>query len=338
MKLFKKIWLLALFFVTAIFLVGCGSRTYNAEETGIKNDGVFNYKVIENKAEIIIVDEATGIERTQIVDDNFIIIVNLVNQQKDVVVPDTIEGLPVREIADFAFYEYYKLIGLITIPRSKLETIELPNTLQKIGKFAFYQARNLKSVILPASLKELSESAFAGANKLTSFTINRTESEYKEYASNSSDLDPIIITGGRDAFVGDFFTLEATEPVSWESSNPGTAAIDPDSGRITTRSAGIYTITAKSRQTNKVSTVTMEVIQEDLTNKLAFKDKAMDRLNKLESLVLNVKSPELLGMTEKFLKLNSNVKIYVPEESVSFYKNHKIFKIYADSIFPIVEN
>lgn len=335
MKSFKKVWLLALFFVAAIFLVGCGERTYNAEETGIKNDGVFNYKVIENETEKTIIDEITGIERTETVSDNFIIIVNLVKQQKEVVIPENIEGLPVREIADFAFYEYYKLIGLITIPRSKLETVEFPNTLQKIGKFAFYQARKLKSVVLPTSIKEISDSAFAGANKITSFTINRNEADYIEYVSNSSDAEPIIINGGRDAFAGDYFSLTASEPVSWESSNPGTAKIDQDSGKITVVSAGIYTITAKSRQSNKVSTITMEVIKEDLTNKLAFKDKSMDRLNKLESLVLNVKSPELLGMSEKYLKLSTKAKIYVPEESVEFYKNHKIFKKYADSILPI---
>ena len=94
MKLFKKVWLLALFFVTAIFLVGCGSRTYNAEETGIKNDGVFNYKIIENQ--VIVTDEETGTETTE--SRNFILIVNLVKQQKDVVIPETIEGFPVKEI------------------------------------------------------------------------------------------------------------------------------------------------------------------------------------------------------------------------------------------------
>lgn len=334
MKLFKKIWLLALFFVTAIFLVGCGSRTYNAEETGIKNDGVFNYKIIENQ--VIVTDEETGTETTE--SRNFILIVNLVKQQKDVVIPETIEGFPVKEIADFAFYEYYKLLGLITIPRSKLKTIEFPSSLKKIGKFAFYQARKLESVVLPNSIEEVSDSAFAGANKVSIFTINRVEDEYIKYSSNSADSEPIIITGGRSSYAGDFFRLTASEPVSWESSHPAIAKIDQDLGRITTVNSGIYTITARSRQSNKVSTITMEVVKEDLTKKIAFKDKSMDRLNKLESLVLNVKSPELLGMSEKFLKLNSKAKIYVPEVSVEFYKNHKVFKKYADSILPILEN
>lgn len=336
MKIFKKVWLLALFFVTALFLVGCGSRTYNAEETGIKNDGVFNYKVIENETDITIIDEETGVERTETVSDNFIVIVNLVKQEKNVVIPEMIEGFPVREIADFAFYEYFKLIGLITIPRSKLVTIQFPDTLEKIGKFAFYQARKLESIVLPVSIKELSDSAFAGANKIKTFTINRVEEEYIQYTSNSADAEPIIISGGRNAYAGDFFQLKASEPVSWESSSPGVARIDQDSGKITTVSSGNYTITAKSRQTNKVSTVTMEVIKEDLSMRIAFKDKAMDRFNKLESLVLNVKSPELFGMSEKFLKLNANAKIYVPAVSLEFYKNHKLFKKYADSIFPIV--
>lgn len=336
MKLFKKVSLLTLFLVTALFLVGCGSKTYDEAKTGIKSDGVFNYKVIQNETEKITIDEITGVEKTEKVSDNFIVIVNLVKQQKHVVIPEAIENLPVREIADFAFYEYYKLIGLITIPLSKLETIEFPSTLQKIGKYAFYQARKLQSVNLPSSIMDVGDSAFAGANKITSFTINRLENDYKEYTSNSSDSNPIIITGGRESFAGDYFNLTANEPVSWESSNPAIARIDQDLGKIRTLTSGIYTITAKSRQTNKVSTITMEVIKEDLTKKISFKDKSMDRLNKLESLVLNVKSPELIGMSEKFLKLDTKTKIYVPATSVDFYKNHKVFKKYAEQIFSIV--
>ena len=48
-----------------------------------------------------------------------------------------IDNKPVREIADYAFFEYTKLFGLVTISKSKLKEIVFPNTLEKLVNLLF---------------------------------------------------------------------------------------------------------------------------------------------------------------------------------------------------------
>ena len=62
----------------------------------------------------------------------------------------------VTSIADRAFYN------------SKLRSITLPNTLRRIGEFAFSECYNLTSVIIPSSVFLIEESAFEGCGNLTS--------------------------------------------------------------------------------------------------------------------------------------------------------------------------
>lgn len=333
---YRKFLLLALALLTVIVLTGCGKNEYD-ESTGILTDGTFNYKVIENIIEISYENE-DGDEITEEVQDNYIQIINTVKNDKVVEIPEEIDGLPVRVITEMAFFRYYKVLGLMTFPNSKVKSITLPNTLTEIKKHAFYQAKNLESITIPSSLKIIGDAAFAGASGLKEIVINRDEPDYIWYESDSNHSTPVVINGGRSSYSGDFFQLTASEGVTWSSSNPGVATVDPDTGKVSAIRPGTYTITATTRNTSGVkrsASINMEVFSE--TKTLKFSDQSFDRCLSLEKVILNVKNPNVFDLNIGELKLNENVKIFVPASSVEFYKFHPTWTMYAAQIFPIAE-
>ena len=68
----------------------------------------------------------------------------------DIVIPSTVNGIPVVEIADKAFYK-----------NNKIKSVYCGNRVTKIGKSAFQECNHLKKVIIPDSVTTLCEQAFA---------------------------------------------------------------------------------------------------------------------------------------------------------------------------------
>lgn len=75
-------------------------------------------------------------------------------------IPETIEDLPVTQIATSAFKN-----------KTLFKSIELPNSLKDIGDEAFYGCSGLTSVTIPDSVTNIGKGAFYGCNGLTSITI-----------------------------------------------------------------------------------------------------------------------------------------------------------------------
>ncbi|HHU20850.1 MAG TPA: leucine-rich repeat protein [Acholeplasma sp.] len=345
MQTSKRYLALLITFLLVFVLVGCGERKYDYDKTGILTDGVFNYKIVEGVKTVYKEDEY-GVPYQEEVDDSYVVIVNTVKRHKTLEIPEMIDNKPVREIADYAFFEYTKLFGLVTISKSKLKEIVFPNTLEKIGKFAFYQNTKLESIHIPGGVKLISESAFAGCTNVKRLTITRDEPDYEYYTSDSTDANPIIIEGARSSYVGDILTLRSVQanaegetvsaPATWASSNPRVISIDADTGTVTAKEPGFATITAVSRSGDlRASTVIMEVKASDTTKVIGFEQKSLDRFNDLRELVLEVQDVALLNVPQGFLKLNSKVKIYVPDNAVAFYKAAKIWVDFADRIQPM---
>ena len=72
------------------------------------------------------------------------------------VVPEELDGYTVTEIADSVF-----------AGDTKLSSVSLPSTLEKIGWFAFSGCTSLKSITVPMSVKEIGYDTFAYCTKLT---------------------------------------------------------------------------------------------------------------------------------------------------------------------------
>jgi hypothetical protein len=150
------------------------------------------------------------------------------------IIPATIEDMPVVELGDPAYDLIYPLIiyenlrelvlpesvtkiaqyaftdnlltkvtlpkGLKEIPKGafnacrRLGTINLPDGIEKIGKNAFLGCNNLTTVNLPASLKEIDEWAFNGCGELNNLSIPDSLSSIK-FPKGYADTDNSAFSG-----------------------------------------------------------------------------------------------------------------------------------------------
>ena len=78
----------------------------------------------------------------------------------NLVIPSEYEGLPVVEIGEEALKENHFI-----------ETIEIPNTVTKIGAYAFEYVLNLKTIVVPDSVTFIGEGAFRDCFDLEELTI-----------------------------------------------------------------------------------------------------------------------------------------------------------------------
>lgn len=77
---------------------------------------------------------------------------------------------------------------------SSIKEIDLPNTVTKIGNWAFRWSKSLEKVRIPESLKSIGESAFAGCTSLSSIELNEGLETMGEYAfSGCTKLETITI-------------------------------------------------------------------------------------------------------------------------------------------------
>ena len=118
------------------------------------------------------------------------------------VIPDTIEGVPVKEIGDDAFQ--YCIFGDIEMPdtitkignrafsESKATSVHLSTSLTNIGVSAFASCK-LTSISLPDTLKEIGAGAFYG-NKLVELTIPDSVTVMGDSAFSQNELTSVKLS------------------------------------------------------------------------------------------------------------------------------------------------
>jgi hypothetical protein len=118
--------------------------------------------------------------------------------RKQVVIPQTIEGIRVTEIGQMAFYEK----GLVSVT--------IPNSVTQIRDYAFSD-NQLTGVIIPNSVTSIGVRAF-GDNRLTSVTIGNSVTSIGNGAFNYNQLTSITIPNsvtslGSEAFGGSITSI-----------------------------------------------------------------------------------------------------------------------------------
>jgi hypothetical protein len=116
----------------------------------------------------------------------------------DVIIPATINGIPVDYIGDFAFHY------------NNLTTVTIPDSITAIGRFAFYH-NYLESVTIPGSVIIIGEDAFAANSNLTSVIISDGVIVIDEEAFHYNNLTSLnipdsVIKIGAFAFTGNDIT------------------------------------------------------------------------------------------------------------------------------------
>ena len=120
------------------------------------------------------------------------------------VIPEEVDGLPVKEISPRAF-EYCSNLINIEIPNtvaqigrgafyycSSLTNIFFPNAITKIEDATFAHCTNLKSVTIPNSVSCISYDAFNNCKSLTDVYYNGTEEEWNNISISSSGNDTLL--------------------------------------------------------------------------------------------------------------------------------------------------
>ncbi len=132
---------------------------------------------------------------------------------EEIVIPDTIEGLPVTVIDWYAFENCNKLRE-VTIPETvthisryafahciSLEQVNLPASLYAIEQYAFYDCPKLQGVSLPEHLAIIETRAFCGCAAITEVTIPASCTSVGEYAFLDCDaLTMITVEGTQTEF------------------------------------------------------------------------------------------------------------------------------------------
>jgi hypothetical protein len=91
-----------------------------------------------------------------------------------VVIPSQINGYPVTQIDDYAFYN-----------ETSIDSIDFPASINQIGEYSFYKCTSLKKVTLPHNLKVLGKGAFASCTSLTSCDFPANMTKISDYAFNN---------------------------------------------------------------------------------------------------------------------------------------------------------
>ena len=107
----------------------------------------------------------------------------------DAVILDQLNGKPVKEISNEAFYNCCYLVN-VSIPSSFttigdfafmgcscLNNITIPSSFTTIGEFAFGWT-NLEEIIIPSSVKSMGANLFLGCNKLEKIYVDEKNKKY----------------------------------------------------------------------------------------------------------------------------------------------------------------
>lgn len=112
-----------------------------------------------------------------------------------VVIPETIGGVAVTKIGDYAFEECSSLIS-----------IDIPGSVTSIGRYAFYNCDSLTSINIPNGVTSISSSAFYNCSSLISINMPNGVTSISDWAFyNCMSLTNITIPNGvtkigKDAF------------------------------------------------------------------------------------------------------------------------------------------
>ena len=96
----------------------------------------------------------------ELIDEDTVTILNYSGSDKNLIIPEKIEGKRVKKIGYGAFAE-----------SKSIESVEIPDTVTIIDSYAFSQCSQIKSMVVPDSVVSLGKYAFAGCSSLESLKI-----------------------------------------------------------------------------------------------------------------------------------------------------------------------
>src|SRR5574344_346504 len=186
---------------------------YNSDCSLFTNVGCFKYSTI-------VLNGVTGIS----IDDYYDYINNDSNNKacpRDVLIPETINGIAVISMSNYAFAnnqltsvtipDSVTSIGIAAFQSNKLTNVTIPNSITSISKDTFV-SNQLTSVTIPNSVTTIGSSAFQ-SNKLMNVTIPNSVTSMGTYAFYNNQLTSATIGTGVTAIgTGAFLKTSTSNP------------------------------------------------------------------------------------------------------------------------------
>ncbi len=137
------------------------------EETSAKYDSDFIYEITQGEVKIL----------------------SYRGNDRNIIIPEYIEGYPVTSIGENAFFYYGNYIRNVSI--------SLPSTLKRIERRAFYNVWSLRRIVLPEGLEYIGADAFHGCKQLYEIVIPDSVTEVAKGAFDwCHGLDRVVIGAG----------------------------------------------------------------------------------------------------------------------------------------------
>lgn len=103
-------------------------------------------------------------------------LLHLETDMEEVVIPDEVEGIPITEIGDYCFSGRGR--GMEGEVRNNVfRSISLPETVERIGDFAFYHCTKLEKIMFGKNLKKIGSDAFMNCFRLNTLTVRAKAEE-----------------------------------------------------------------------------------------------------------------------------------------------------------------
>lgn len=143
----------------------------------------------------------------------------------DIVIPNEIDGHPVKSIGDHAF-DGKRTNGI------NLENVTISEGITSIGDFAFYSCTNLKNVKLPDSVIDLGVQTFLLCENLTTVNIPKNLTKIQNHCFQETAISEIVIPENvKDMDTGCFQSCKNLKKViiySMDIEYYDTALLQPD--------------------------------------------------------------------------------------------------------------
>lgn len=152
-------------------------------------------------------------------------IVRYAGEQEQVKIPSELGGLPVKEIISAAFMD------------ARMESVEMPNTVTKVGQKAFGRCFNLKRVVFSDALTEIDSSVLSGCMKVTQVHLPASLECLQPRNFYDCALEEVVIPASVASVGEQAFNHQHLRKIVVESGNPhlstdGIALFSADGSRL----------------------------------------------------------------------------------------------------------
>lgn len=189
-------------FVAVMLLAGCGDSTsIEREVPSVSTESPEVSEIEEVTEEIIPTERVRDIESIEDFEyeilDGGVTITKYTGNSTDVVIPDTIEGVPVTKIGFLSFEAKFDIVS-ITLPEttevicegafmdcSSMQSINIPESVTSIERSAFAACTSLESLIIPTFVKSIEMEAFTACESMTSLIIYNSSLKYNDWGLES---------------------------------------------------------------------------------------------------------------------------------------------------------